>query len=136
VTLLREARPDQAMPKISQNIWRQTMRGVALSALLALCACGPHSTELEPRHDGVQMSAVPEHPASQMCRADNALLLPPRAPDCAFGRSELKTLDPDQWARLKVEYERKCYQNAEKSVREKLRLLQAANRCEANPARL
>jgi len=40
---------------------------------------------------------------------------------------------PDQWTRLKLEYERKCYQNAEKIVRERLRLLQAATRCEAEP---
>ncbi len=71
-----------------------------------------------------------------MCRPDRALLVPPRAPDCGFGRSDLKTLDPDQWARLKVEYERKCYQNAEKAVRERLRLLQAASRCEADRTRL
>ena len=51
-----------------------------------------------------------------------------------FGHSDLKTLDPDQWARLKVEYQRKCYQNAEKAIRDKLRRLQAANRCEADPA--
>jgi hypothetical protein len=41
----------------------------------------------------------------------------------------LKTLDPEQWARLKVEYERQCYQRAETDVRERLRLLQAASKC-------
>ena len=30
------------------------------------------------------------------------------APDCVFHRAELKTIDPDQWARLKIEYERQC----------------------------
>jgi len=68
-----------------------------------------------------------------MCRPERALLAPQPAPDCGFGRSNLKTLDPDQWTRLKLEYERKCYQNAEKIVRERLRLLQAATRCEAEP---
>jgi hypothetical protein len=51
-----------------------------------------------------------------------------------FRRAELKTIDPDQWARLKIEYERQCYQNAEKTVRERLRRLQAANRCESKQA--
>jgi hypothetical protein len=71
---------------------------------------------------------------AQICRPDPALLAPQPAPDCGFERSNLKTLDPDGWARLKLEYERKCYQNAEKTVRERLRRLQAAMRCEAEAA--
>jgi hypothetical protein len=70
-----------------------------------------------------------------MCRPDRALFAPQPAPDCGFGRGNLKTLDPDRWARLKLEYERRCYRNAKKIVRERLRLLQAAIRCEAEPAR-
>jgi hypothetical protein len=70
-----------------------------------------------------------------MCRPERALLVPQRAPDCGFAWSNLKTVDPDQWARLKVESERKCYQNAEKIVRERLRLLQASLTCEADSAR-
>jgi hypothetical protein len=64
-----------------------------------------------------------------------AVAIEPCASNYGFGRSNLKTLDPDQWTRLKLEYERKCYQNAEKIVRERLRLLQVATRCEAEPAR-
>ena len=68
------------------------------------------------------------------CRVDPAFLVPQSPPDCVFGRPDLKTLDPDQWARLKVEYERRCYRRAERTVRDRLRLLQAANRCEAEGA--
>jgi hypothetical protein len=64
-----------------------------------------------------------------MCHIDHALLVPARAPDCGFGRSNLKTLDPDQWMHLKAEFEKKCYQHAEKMVRERLRQLQVASRC-------
>jgi hypothetical protein len=53
----------------------------------------------------------------------------------AFGRQDLKTLDPNQWARLKIEYERQCYQRAERAVRERLRLLQTASRCDGQPGR-
>ena len=123
------------MPDIPENLRRRIARGVALPAVLALCACAPNSTDLESRHDPAQASVILEHPAPQLCRADRTLLVPPHAPDCGFGRSDLKTLDPDQWARLKVEYERKCYQNAEEVVRERLRLLQAANRCQTASAR-
>lgn len=57
------------------------------------------------------------------------------APDCGFARSDLKKLDPDQWARLKFEYELKCHKDEEKIARERLRKLQAAAKCEASPAR-
>ena len=124
------------MPDISQKLWRRSARSLALSAALALCACAPNSTDLESRHDGTPASATTsENLEPQVCRPDRTLLVPPRAPDCGFGHSDLKTLDPDQWARLKIEYERKCYQTAERSVRERLRLLQAANRCNANGAK-
>jgi hypothetical protein len=77
--------------------------------------------------------APPRAEAQQthVCRPDPALLAPSSPPDCAFGRPDLKTLDPDEWARLKIEYERQCYQRAEKVARERLRLLQAASRCDA-----
>jgi hypothetical protein len=71
----------------------------------------------------------------QMCRPDHALLTPQPAPDCGFGRADLKTLDPDQWARLKLEYELKCYKEAEKTARRRLQQLQAATKCEPPPAR-
>src|SRR6188474_1304455 len=48
-------------------------------------------------------------------RPDPALLSPQPAPDCELKRSDLSTVDPAEWARLKVEYERQCYQNAEKA---------------------
>ena len=66
-------------------------------------------------------------------RPDLALLSPQPAPDCEFKRSDLKTIDPDEWARLKVEFERQCYQDAEKAARERLVLLQASSTCEIEP---
>lgn len=50
-------------------------------------------------------------------------------------RSDLKTLDPDQWARLKLEYELKCYKEAERVARQRLQQLQAEKRCDASWAR-
>jgi hypothetical protein len=64
---------------------------------------------------------------------DPALLVAQPAPDCEFKRSDLKTIDPDEWARLKVEYERQCFQDAEKAARERLVLLQTQNFCEIEP---
>jgi hypothetical protein len=98
---------------------------VALPALASLSACAPPS----PSPETAQVAARAEGQQTPVCRADPALMRPATAPDCAFGRHELKTLDPDRWARLKIEYEGKCYQQAEKDVRERLRLLQAASKC-------
>ena len=91
-----------------------------------LSACAPGSDPI-----GVS-AASPIAPGAQTCRPDHALLAPQPAPDCGFARANLKTLDPDQWTRLKLEYELKCYKDAEKTARNRLRLLQAA--CEAKPA--
>jgi hypothetical protein len=66
-------------------------------------------------------------------RPNLALLTPQPVPDCELKRSDLKTVDPDEWARLKVEYERQCFQDAEKAARERLALLQASGTCEIEP---
>ena len=119
----------------SETVWRRAARAAALSAVLALCACAPTSSDLASHGDGTQVIAKAEHSELARCRPDRALMVPPHPPDCSFGRSDLKTLDPDEWARLKVEYERTCFQAAERTVRERLRLLQAANRCEVGSTR-
>src|SRR5262249_19862491 len=41
-------------------------------------------------------------------RPDAALLTPQPAPDCEFTRSDVSAVDPNEWARLKIEYERQC----------------------------
>lgn len=96
--------------------------------LAALSACAP-----TPAPENAQAAVAPacsEMQEKAACQPDPALFTPQGAPDCVFGRPDLKTLDPDQWARLKIEYERQCYRNAERTVRERLKLLQAAARCE------
>lgn len=75
------------------------------------------------------------HAEPKIRRPDLALLSPQPAPDCELKRSALRTVDPDEWARLKVEYERQCYQNAETAARERLALLQASSTCEIEPVR-
>ena len=84
----------------------------------------------EPNRSGLSAS----RPDTPMCHIDHALLVPAHAPDCGFGQSALKTLDPEQWAHLKIEFEKKCYQHAEKVIRERLRQLQVASRCDIEQA--
>jgi hypothetical protein len=118
------------MHDIGETVRRRGVRRVTLvimsAAMLGACTAASAPATID--------EAQAEAPEPPMCPADRTLLAPQPAPDCEFGHGELKTLDPDQWARLKLEYERKCYQNAEQLVRKRLRKLQAANRCETTTA--
>lgn len=67
-------------------------------------------------------------------RPDPSLLAPQPAPDCEFKRTDVSAVDPVEWAHLKIDYERQCYQDAEKIARERLRLLQESSTCEIEPA--
>ena len=58
---------------------------------------------------------------------------PGPAPDCAFKGSRLKTVDSEEFARLKGAYERRCIRHAEKAERERMRELQAAGACTGRP---
>lgn len=42
----------------------------------------------------------------------------------------MEAADPIELARLKIEFERQCYKNAEKAARDRLSLLQASSTCE------
>jgi hypothetical protein len=67
-------------------------------------------------------------------RPDPALLAPQPAPNCEFKRADVKAVDPSEWARLKTEYERQCYLDAEKAARDRLGQLQASSLCEVERA--
>ena len=69
-------------------------------------------------------------------RPDPALLAPQPAPNCKFERADISPVDPDEWARLKAEYERQCYLDAEKAARDRLSQLQGSSTCEIERAPL
>ena len=114
---------------------------------LSFAGCARHSAppELNPAlHEGnapaprvtARPRRVPEtirYVRPNIRRPDPALLAPQPTPDCEFKRPDLKTVDADEWTRLKVEYERQCYQDAEKAARERLVLLQTSSSCEVEP---
>jgi hypothetical protein len=64
-----------------------------------------------------------------------ALLAAQPPPDCEFRASDGDALDTDLLARLKLDFERHCYQHAEAIVRDRLRQLQVSGRCEIEPVR-
>ena len=109
----------------------------ALLCALGLASCAEntaqrgieanHAQAQEADHNRAQIAArVRHHNQKRPRRLDLALLAPQPAPDCKFDEPVSKTVDADQWARLKLDYERQCYQNAEKVVRERLVSLQQA----------
>jgi hypothetical protein len=120
---------------------------VVLCAMSAAgCARNPPEREVSStRHEikatPVRAAARPHRYSEQsyakplIRRPDAALLAPQPPPDCELNRSNISAVDPNEWARLKIEYERQCYQDAEKAARERLSQLQASSTCEIEPAR-
>jgi len=124
-----------------------TVCAILCSLSFAGCARNPAQREVSPALHERKASPIRtvtrtrrdsepyRHAEPIIRRPDPALLSPQPAPDCEFKRSDLKTVDPDEWARLKTEYERQCYQDAEKAARDRLALLQTSSTCEVEPVR-
>jgi hypothetical protein len=89
-------------------------------------------------------AAVNPRPARQVHRSDRTVVAhepihesinepvpkqPP--PDCEFKGSEPDTVDADQWARLKLDYARHCYEQAEEAERKRLGQLLASGKCDS-----
>ena len=120
----------------------RTISAVVLAMALAGCARNPAHSELNPVQREVRAAPIRslsrahvhaetrQHAELRVRRPDPALLTPQATPNCEFRRADFKTLDPDEWARLKTEYERQCYQDAEKVARDRLSQLQASSTCE------
>jgi hypothetical protein len=97
----------------------QAAPGVLLAALVVVAGCAR-----QPGHQEAN-AALAEPPA--YCQ-------PRPAPDCEFRNVSLRTVDPAEFARLKLAYEKRCVRRAEKVERERRRELQAAGACAGRPA--
>jgi hypothetical protein len=82
----------------------------------------PSSAQRDIKASAIHAAAY-AHPR-RIRRSDRALLAPQPAPDCELKGPDLETADADLWAREKLDYERRCYQQAEISARNRLHLLQ------------
>jgi hypothetical protein len=98
--------------------------GLLVTALIALAAalaaCAQQQSQQEAR-------AAPEPQRPAYCE-------PRPAPDCEFRQSTLKTVDPAEFTRLKVAYQRRCIRHAGRAERARMRELQASGACEGRPA--
>lgn len=111
---------------------------MALATALGGCAREPAHSEFNSPQREVKTNHIrptlharikprtSQHASSRVHGPDSALLAPQPAPSCEFKRADVKAVDPNEWARLKIEYERQCYQDAEKTARERLSRLQAS----------
>ena len=119
-----------------------TISVIVLAMGLAGCAREPAHRELSQAQREVKAPPVrspshahinpqpQQHAELRVRRPVPALLATQPAPSCEFKRADVKAVDPDEWARLKTEYERQCYQDAEKAARDRLSRLQASSLCE------
>lgn len=139
-------RADESSASAGTRLRRRRTRLIVCVTVLALNVAGcarnppPHESGLVQR----QMRSAPVrlysrarvHPEAQqhaelrVRRPDPALMAPQPTPNCEFKRADIKAVDADEWARLKTEYERQCYQDAEKAARERLSQLQGSATCE------
>lgn len=134
------------------RMMRSTLRGLlALSAMsfaLTMAGCSSPSTrdisvsterrsqERSNQDKSIQdksssYRAVSAHP--QAHRLSRALVARQSAPDCEFAGPESDTVDADVWARLKLDYERHCYKQAEMLARKRLQQLLALGKCRIEP---
>jgi hypothetical protein len=97
--------------------------GVLLAMLIGMALAG--CAQQQGQHEA--QAAVP---ASQ---PEPAYCEPGPAPDCTFKGSKLKTVDAEEFARLKTAYERRCTRHAARAERERMRELQAAGACVGRP---
>ena len=96
-----------------------------LAAMLILAAGAVAGCAKQPGHQEANAALPPPRPA--YCE-------PSPAPDCRFKQSALRTVDPAEFARLRLAYERRCIRRAEKTERERMRELHASGACEGRPA--
>ena len=129
--------PSRLAGLASLNPTRLVISVFACSMTAAGCAHNPaqnafHPTQHKVGSAPVQTRGTRDYPErrryakAQKYRPDAALLSPQPAPDCEFRGANVEAMDATELTRLKIEYERQCYQNAEKAARDRLGLLQGA----------
>jgi hypothetical protein len=136
----------------------QTLLALAAASLvLTIAACSSNSTQnrsastqasnqasTQTSTQAYRMAAVHPRPGRRARhRSDRTVVMdetvhqsvhesvhePPPPPNCEFKGPEPETVDADQWARLKLDYERHCYEQAEEADRKRLEQLLASGKC-------
>jgi len=122
----------------------------AASLVLTVAACSSNSTQnksastqistqqrlierapIQIQSPSYRAASARQRPQRQSHRANRTIIAHQPAPDCEFKGPEPDTVDAEQWARLKLDYERHCYQQAEMLARKRLEQLLASGKCRA-----
>jgi hypothetical protein len=112
----------------------------AISIALTITGCSSYATQNKTASTdrSIRNSAAASvaYPQSGTHGSHRALLASRSAPNCELAGPESDTIDADLWARLKLDYERHCYKQAEMLARKRLRQLLASGQCRdtASPA--
>jgi hypothetical protein len=129
------------MPKLQQILCAHHKRRAPLLVLAllpcALALSGCSTALVRPEIYAVSAAAPVHHHAEANARRRHALLAPQAPPNCEFKGPDTDTdaVDKDLLIRLKLDYERHCYQDAEALVRNRLRELQASGLCDVHVVR-
>ncbi len=107
-----------AVAGCAQNPGPRDMAASPPQVKIASTSSGPPARRYSERH----------YLQTRIRKLDPALLAPQPAPNCEYKKSDLKTVDPEEWARLKSEYELQCYRETEQATRTRLGLLQSSVR--------
>lgn len=86
---------------------------------------------IQEKSAGYRGATATPRPVRQSHRPNRTIVAHQPAPDCEFKGSEPETVDAEQWARLKLDYERHCYEQAEMAARKRLDELLASGKCRA-----
>ncbi len=105
-----------------------------ISIALTITGCSSYvtpnkSASTEDRSIRNSSAASVAYPQSRTHGSHRALLASRSAPNCELAGPEPDTIDADLWARLKLDYERHCYKQAEMLARKRLRQLLVSGQC-------
>ena len=108
-------------------------RGMALLAAVPITLLGAGCSQPTARHEA-GMAAAPGPSQSAACRAERSRAAALPEPDCEFKEVRQGTVDANEFTRLKLAYERQCYQRAERTARQRLQEAQASRVCQGKPS--
>lgn len=123
-------RTSRGMPNLQQSLC------VMLAVLPCALALGGCSTAfVQPETYAASAAAPVVRHTEVNVRRRHVLLAQQAPPDCEYKGTDADAVDKDLWQRLKLDYERHCFQQAEALVRNRLHQLQVSGLCEIRAVR-
>lgn len=127
-------KPCMSLGRASRTTKRKAIEALsAISIALTIAGCSSYATtdkSAATNDKSIRNStASVVYPQSGTHGSHRALLASRSPPNCELAGPEPDTIDADVWARLKLDYERHCYKQAEILARKRLRRLLVSGQC-------